>query len=100
MSEIQNLWRIRYDAEERYPNRDFGDGACTACGRALTAEAWDVNVSVYGEVIVPGTQYDPADSQGYWTVGPECIKKVTTAEQRRIIREHGFVASVLEEVTR
>lgn len=85
----ENLWRINSEAEERAnrSGREFaaGDpGHCTACGRKTKPDALVVEVSIDGLVM----RYDdPAsgtdESQGWWTLGPECAKRVMSLADRK-----------------
>lgn len=87
----ENLWKIHADAERKAEERgrwlNEGEGFCTACGRKVGASVLVVEVSIDGDVILPG---DPRsggmDSQGCWDLGSECAKRVLTADERKMIR--------------
>lgn len=89
----ENLWQIKNDAEARYEARGTtfpeADDRCTACGRRLGKNPIMVEVSIDGTVILPG---DPAsegpESQGWWNLGSECVKRVLSPAQIKAQREH------------
>jgi len=92
----EDLWKINYAAEERAHNngrafRALDDGYCTACGRQLGKSPLTVNVHVDGHVILPddpmyGDFTNPL-FQGTWEIGPECAKRVMTADEIKSVRE-------------
>lgn len=87
----ENLWTIHAEAirkaEARGRDLPEGEGHCTACGRKVGASVLLVEVSVGGDVILPGDpRANGPDSQGYWELGSECAKRVLTPEQIKAVR--------------
>lgn len=88
----ENLWTIMIESENKAAARGrqidtLSADRCTACGRKVADNALLVEVDTGGNVILPGSPLSGTDaSQGFWEIGPECAKKVLTADERKAVR--------------
>ena len=86
----ESLWAINAEAHRKAEaNGRFLDdsvGRCMACGRKVT-NGLAVEVAISGYVIPLGDPRSGTDeSQGWWDIGPECIRRVLSPEQRKALR--------------
>jgi len=75
-----NVWATANANRDRFPNRPWdAEDACVMCGQR-TRDQLQVEVSLDGWRIPAG---DPlsgsAESQGWWPIGPDCLRKLERA---------------------
>lgn len=82
-AEKPNVWELRQQNRDKYPNRNWNsDDYCTFCARPLGENAATIEIGIDGEHIPEGhPDSGGPESQGWWPVGSECIKKLKPPRQ-------------------
>lgn len=90
----ENVWDLHHAARLRYEDRGQWfphdvdpTNRCAVCGRKVGTSVLWAEVSVGGDVILPGDERSNGlDSQGWWALGSECAKRVLTRDEIKMVR--------------